>query len=186
MKRWVTTLFSIVALVTTSASMAPAVAATSSATVLASDSSPSDCGNRVTLTATVTPPGTNTYTDLVYSALFKVVAKDNAGQYGDDSSNNFFSIFDPIVEVVLTRLDAEAGPDGITLKWALQNPRAFASVTVERSEAESGPWNAIETVRHDDGNLVVAVDGSVAPGGIYFIRYVTPDLKLTQRWVIAR
>ncbi len=125
---------------------------------------------------TVTPPGTNTSTDLVCSALFKVVAKDNAGQFGDDVSNNYFSIFDPIVEVVLTRLDAEAGPDGITIKWALQNPRAFASVTVERSEAESGPWNAIETVRHDDGNLVVAVDGSVAPAKSYWYRLIGQTL----------
>jgi hypothetical protein len=102
-----------------------------------------DAANTGSFVWTVPPPGTNNTPTPVFSALFKVVAKDVSNLSGDDASDAPFSIYDFIDAVIVTQLGAEGAADGITVKWALMNRGVFATVTVERSEVEAGPWSTI-------------------------------------------
>ena len=131
-----------------------------------------DIPNTGTYTWTVTPPGTNTDGAPVYSALFKVEAKDNADQIGDDTSDAPFSIYDAAVPVVITRLDAIPLDAGIAVKWGLANRSVFTTVQVERSDAEVGPYLALAADIHEEGELTVAVDRTVEPARTYWYRLV--------------
>lgn len=121
---------------------------------------------------TVSGPGTNNDSTAVYSALFRVVARDGIGQLTSDASDAPFSIYDELTAVVVTRLDAEPLDDGIRIVWGLSNARVFASVTLERSEAEVGPWRAATADVERQGDLTVMTDHAVAAGHRYWYRLV--------------
>jgi hypothetical protein len=87
----------------------------------------------------VSPPGTNTNATPVFSALFRVRAKDTVAQVGEDQSDAPFALYDVIDAVTVTRLDATPTELGIALKWAFSMRDVFTSVAVERADAESGP-----------------------------------------------
>src|SRR6185369_13912062 len=67
-----------------------------------------DIPNSGTFVWNVTPPGTNTGVNLNYTALFRVRAKDNANQVGEDASDAAFSIFDVTVPVMLSRFETSS------------------------------------------------------------------------------
>ena len=61
---------------------------------------------------------------------------------------------------------------GITLKWGLANKGLFATVDVERSATETGPWAAVAVDRSEEGDLTVAVDKTAEAGRSYWYRLV--------------
>ena len=139
-----------------------------------------DIPNTGTFVWRVTPPGTNTDAIEVYSAYFKVVATDNSGQVGEDQSDQPFSIYDLVVPAVVTRLEAAPEEGAIALRWELAVPRLFASVDVERAEAQAGPWIAPVVERGRDGSVDVAVDRTAAAGRSYWYRLVARTTAGTQ------
>jgi len=133
-----------------------------------------DAANTGSFVWTVPPPGTNTDPIPVFSALFKVVAKDVSNLTGDDVSDAPFCLYDADLPtaVIVTQLGAEGGADDITVKWALVNRGVFATVTVERSEVEAGPWSALSAPTTEQGDLTVVVDRTAQSGRTYWYRVV--------------
>src|SRR4029078_8517529 len=116
-----------------------------------------DAANTGSFVWTVPPPGTNTDPTPVFSALFKVVAKDVSNLTGDDVSAAPFCLYDADLPpaVIVTQLPAEGAADGITVKWALVNRGVYATVTVELSEVEAGPWSGLSAPNTEQGDLQV-------------------------------
>ena len=79
---------------------------------------------------------------------------------------------EPPTATLLTRFESAVETDGIRLRWAFYNPSEFVSVSVERSERESGPWIAVATVI---GDVEEALDRSVSPGTTYYYRLSGTD-----------
>ena len=79
---------------------------------------------------------------------------------------------EPPTATLLTRFESAVETDGIRLRWAFYNPSEFVSVSVERSERESGPWIAVATVV---GDVVEALDRSVSSGTTYYYRLSGTD-----------
>ena len=119
----------------------------------------------------VPPPGTMVGSTEVFSALIRVTATDNGGEQGSDQSDGFFSIPDCVVDVSVVRLEADATDEGIAIRWTLP-PARFASLAMERAEAEAGPWSEIQAARHDEGERTVAVDATAEPAKSYWYRLV--------------
>jgi hypothetical protein len=121
---------------------------------------------------TVDPPGTNSGSVPQFTALIKIVAKDVSNVTGEDTSDDPFSIYDLVTATVVTRLDAMAGDDGITVKWALQSRGMFAEVELERSDAETGPWAVVAAAAQQQGELTIATDRTATAGHTYWYRLV--------------
>jgi hypothetical protein len=132
-----------------------------------------DIPNTGTFVWNVTPPGTNTGINPNYTALFRVRAKDNANQVGEDTSDGGFSIFDFAVPVMLSRFEtSSAQTGGIAIRWTLMTPDLFTSVAVERADAQSGPWSAIAAPQTHQGDVTVAIDPTAVAGRNYWYRLV--------------
>ncbi len=121
---------------------------------------------------TVTPPGTNSGVTPQFTAYFMVVATDPSFNQGSDASDAGFSIFDLATSVVVTRLDAETVDNGVAVKWAMAARGIFQTVSLERADAEVGPWNAVSADLKEDGDLTVATDYSALGGQTYWYRLV--------------
>jgi hypothetical protein len=131
-----------------------------------------DIPNSGTYDWTVSPPGTNSDATPVFSALLKVVAKDNADQTGEDVSNAPFAIYDLATEAIVTKLEADPTADGIAIQWALARQELVTDLTLERSEFEVGPWAPIAAERRTEGMLTIAVDHSAEAGHTYWYRLI--------------
>jgi hypothetical protein len=120
----------------------------------------------------VSLPGTNSDGNPAFTALFKVVAHDASNNVGEDASDQPFSLFDPVVAVVVVRFDAIPADEGVKVRWELTNSSAFASVTLERSEQQDGPWTMVDAPRTQESGMTVAVDRSASVGTSYWYRLV--------------
>ena len=129
---------------------------------------------------TVTAPGTNPDSVHVYSARFRVTATANLGAEGSDTSDGGFSLYDITTAVVITQLDATPVEDGVSIRWAFVNTRAFASLELQRSAAEVGPWTAVATEVSENSGVTVAVDRTAQAGQSYFYRLVGTTAGGTQ------
>jgi hypothetical protein len=118
----------------------------------------------------VTPPPTNTGPSPVFSALFKVVARDSSGNQGLDVSDGPFAIHDAVTGTTLSLLQLTPADEGIELRWRLGDPAQFTSVAIERAESAAGPWSEVALSRHDEASVTVAVDRMVESEKIYFYR----------------
>jgi hypothetical protein len=128
-----------------------------------------------------TGPGTNGGgPNPVFTALLRVTAQDAAGHPANDQSDAGFSLFDVSTPVVITRLEASTTDDGVALKWALTDRSAYTRIDVERADAEVGPWLAVATERHDEGDLTVALDRTTMAGKHYWFRLVGTTVQGTQ------
>jgi len=132
-----------------------------------------DIPNTGTYVWHVDGPSTNgTDVNHHYTALFRVTAKDNAGVTGQDQSNAPFSIYDYPVAAVITSLGAETVDLGIRIHWALASKSALASVTLERSANEAGPWATIDAAISESNGETVADDRTAQAGQTYWYRLV--------------
>jgi len=68
----------------------------------------------------------------------------------------------------LFRADVSAGV--MAVRWQFTDSDPGATVSIERSKAESGPWSAIATSLPIDRNENVFVDRDAEPGQDYFYR----------------
>ena len=154
----------------------------------------------------VVGPGTNTSPTQVYSALFRVTAKDNAGVEAADVSDAPFSIFQPGLALAANPLEPAkatlvAAPTEFALSSAWPNPSKGA-VSMNFSVAKSAhvKLNVIDAQGREISTLA---NGEFAPGryqarwdgtsdhgrvaaGVYFIRYTTPGKTLVTRVTIAQ
>jgi len=131
-----------------------------------------DASNSGSYVWMVTAPGTNTGADPAFSARIKVVAKDVSELTGEDTSDGPFSIYDIATSTVVTRLDVEPSDIGVTIRWAIADHGLFAALTLERSEAEAGPWTARTTDAQQAGELTVVTDRTAEAGRTYWYRLV--------------
>jgi hypothetical protein len=130
-----------------------------------------DIANSSTYTWVATPPGTNTGPEEVYTALIRVVAKDNANQEGTGIGPNF-SIYDLVTSTLLSMFQSQPLGDGIELRWQFGQPELISAVELERSVAASGPWTAVAAELRREGLTTVAIDRGVEPGKTYYYRLV--------------
>ena len=154
----------------------------------------------------VADPGTNVTPTQVYSALFRVTAKDNAGVEAADVSDAPFSIYKLGLALAANQLEPAkattvAAPTEFALSSAWPNPSKGA-VSMNFSVAKSAhvKLNVIDAQGRDISTLA---DGEFAPGryqvrwdgksdrgqvpaGVYFVRYITPGKTLVTRVVIAQ
>jgi hypothetical protein len=128
--------------------------------------------NSGTYTWTVTGPGTNTGPDPVFSALFRVDARDGSSNVGTDASDAPFAIYDIATATTLSMFQASAIGDAIELRWQLGDAHFFSSFALERSESEAGPWFEQSLENHEEQGVVVALDRSVEPEHTYFYRLI--------------
>jgi hypothetical protein len=121
---------------------------------------------------TVTPPGTNTGATPVFSALFKVVARDSSNNVGSDVSDSTFALHDLVTTTMLSMFQVSPVADGIELRWQIGDPSLFLSLAIERGESVTGPWVEALLDRHDEGGVTVAFDRTVEPEKTYFYQLV--------------
>jgi hypothetical protein len=100
----------------------------------------------------------------------KVVAHDAKGNTASDISNAAFAIVDVATPTVLSRFTASPVASGIELRWQFSDPGSFGAVTVERAQAQDGPWAAVVVERHDESGVSVALDRSAQGGSTYWYR----------------
>jgi hypothetical protein len=172
--------------------IAPAV----TTTTLESSPNPSECPDKVTLTATVAPTnatgevnffdggvpiGSGTLVNgvatlsipdppmgtHVYTAAYK-----GDGCRLPSPSNEVTHVHDCPTPTLLSMFRAEPLSGAIELRWQFGDPGAFTNVTVERSVSEAGPWMLVAAERHETQGVTVAVDRSVEPGRSYWYRLV--------------
>ena len=121
----------------------------------------------------VTPPGTNVDATPVYSALFKVEARDGSNNVGSDVSDSAFALHDLTTATMLSLFQASSGGDGIELRWQLGDPALFTNLTIERSESRMGPWVEVLLLeRSEEGGVTVAFDRTAEPELTYFYRLI--------------
>jgi hypothetical protein len=77
---------------------------------------------------------------------------------------------DASTEVLVALFTAEASDQGVGLRWRLGGDEEPTSVSIERSKAEQGPWQAIATERSREGDLTVDWDRGAEPGRRYWYR----------------
>jgi subtilisin family serine protease len=70
----------------------------------------------------------------------------------------------------VTRFEAAAIETGIELRWRLADRFSGAEVSVERAEAEEGPWNTVRAERRAEDGITIALDRGVRPGATYWYR----------------
>jgi len=142
----------------------------------------------------VTGPGTNPGGTPVFSARFRVVAKDVLGQEGDDASDAGFSIFAPV-----TSGDQEA-PLAFGLAPPWPNP-AGGAAHLEYTVARTSPVR-LSVLDVQGREVAVLAHGLHAPGhygvswagagrgraaaGLYFVRFETLEGVFVRRLVVAR
>ena len=121
---------------------------------------------------TVTPPGTNTGASPVFSALFRVEARDSSGNVSADVSDSPFALHDLATATLLSLFEVTGSDDGIELRWQLAAPEQFASLAVERSELASGPWLEVSVERRTEDGVTVAIDRTATADQSYVYRLV--------------
>jgi hypothetical protein len=117
-------------------------------------------------------------TDLYVDPLFCDIANDDArlrsdspligsacGQIGADSVG-----CDPTTPVLVALLAAETSDRGVGIHWRLGGDEDPASVWIERSSAEPGPWQAIVCERVNAGGFTIDWDRGAEPGQRYWYR----------------
>ncbi len=119
----------------------------------------------------VNGPGTNTSATPVFIAKIKVVAHDCAGNTGEDTSDNGFSIFDIATSALLSVFEAQAFDEGgVELRWQLAVEAQVADLGLERGDKANGPWAALAVESRVEDGVTVAVDRSAESGKSYFYR----------------
>jgi hypothetical protein len=79
--------------------------------------------------------------------------------------------YDAETAVVVTKLESFPIDGGVQLKWTLANAaQTFQSIHLERSDNETGPWQAVAADVTQDGDQTVAVDRTAAAGQSYWYR----------------
>jgi hypothetical protein len=155
-----------------------------------------DIPNTGTYSWLVTPPGTNSDSNPVYSALIRVTAKDNAAQTNADVSDAGFSIFgSPLAvngpgvptEFALGPIHPNPTHDAALLDFAL--PRA-ASVKLSVVDLQGREVSVLAHGDYAPGRYQVGWDGRSGHGtaqpGLYFVVYQSPGRKIVERLVLAR
>ena len=66
---------------------------------------------------------------------------------------------------------------GVSLHWQLQDATQIASLSVERSENEIGPWSPVMTDQLDEGGVIGTVDRGVVAGRTYWYRLEVRDRR---------
>jgi hypothetical protein len=103
------------------------------------------------------------------------VTRDSAGNAGQDVSDAPFALFDLATPTRLTFFEARSVADGIEVRWELADG-ALPAPALERATDVSGPWSAIAPRTRSEGAVMVAVDASVIPGGVYWYRLTIPGI----------
>jgi len=73
---------------------------------------------------------------------------------------------------LLSLFQARPVSDGLELRWQFGDPDRVVDAVLDRAEAATGPWAALEAERRIDGSVAVALDRDVAPGRTYWYRLV--------------
>lgn len=93
---------------------------------------------------------------------------------GESPSFNFAQLESPVVPTLLLSFRASSTDRGIELHWKFTDESLIASVGVERSDYQNGPWVAppsLELTVDPDGYQ--AIDSAVESSRTYFYRLVT-------------
>jgi hypothetical protein len=110
---------------------------------------------------------------LIPTATMRVrfVANDTLLNTSVEAAVDDFALFGFLsTPTALALFQAMSLQDGVELRWRLADPRRFAGVALERSEAATGPWQLIEASRRDDGETTIALDRTVESGRTYVYR----------------
>jgi diadenosine tetraphosphate (Ap4A) HIT family hydrolase len=78
---------------------------------------------------------------------------------------------------LVTQFKAEPVMGGVSLHWQLQDATQIASLSVERSENEIGPWSPVMTDQLDEGGVIGTVDRGVVAGRTYWYRLEVRDRR---------
>jgi hypothetical protein len=109
--------------------------------------------------------------NIVYSALFRVVARDPDGKTGRDESDAPFAIHCPPTPTTLALFRAAAMPvGGIELRWRFGDAGDLQAVNLERAELAEGPWTLVDAEQRSEGGETVALDRGVVAGQTYHYR----------------
>jgi hypothetical protein len=73
---------------------------------------------------------------------------------------------------MLSMFLAEGVEDGIRLRWQFGPDASIASVAVERSERDQGPWSPVDARLVAEGDVSTAIDRTAMAGRTYFYRLV--------------
>ncbi|HVP14233.1 MAG TPA: hypothetical protein VMS88_01740, partial [Terriglobales bacterium] len=95
-----------------------------------------------------------------------VYAGGNFTAMGGQAQSGIAAVGDISTGTLLTRFDAEVESDGVLLRWEFSRP--VHSVTVERAENESGPWNLLALEERNEEGMTVALDRTTLAGKSYW------------------
>lgn len=71
---------------------------------------------------------------------------------------------------LLALFTAEHTPNGIELRWQLNEPSRFIRVTLERSNSSLGPWEVLQTETREETGITVLLDRDIVLGRTYYYR----------------
>ena len=71
---------------------------------------------------------------------------------------------------LVSQFAVEAVEEGISLRWQFGDPSSIKSSKVERADAQTGPWAAVEAEVLTDGGMLTMVDRSVEAEHTYYYR----------------
>ena len=112
------------------------------------------------------PPSSNCF--------LKAVAHDAMDNVGSDVSDAPAAILDGPTATVLSRFDGTAVDAGIELRWRFAEPASVGEVSVERADADAGPWRVVALERRDQDGTTIGLDRAVEAGGrSYWYRLAT-------------
>lgn len=98
-------------------------------------------------------------------------AAEGVAQFGEVEDDRITTV-EPPVAALLARFEAEPVEAGVELRWQWADPQQVRSSTIERGEAESGPWAGLAVEPRDESGVLVALDGTGQSGRTYYYRLV--------------
>ena len=122
---------------------------------------------------TVTPPGTNTGASPVFSALFRVEARDSSGNVSADVSDSPFALHDLATATTSVAVRGDGGRTTAS-SCAGSSPHRSSS-RASRSNARSwrsGPWLEVSVGAAPEDGVTVAIDRTATADQSYVYRLV--------------
>ena len=96
---------------------------------------------------------------------------DDIYTFNDVQANHTIDAsFTQTVAVLDASFIAKTVDDGVELRWDFSGSMPPASVTLERSDARTGPWLLVPAELRSEDGATVALDRGVAAGATYYYR----------------
>jgi hypothetical protein len=104
------------------------------------------------------------------TVYLRVVARDAAGNEGEDLSDLPWSIVDPATPTLIALFRLDDTPEGVEVVWQAGDESAFASLAPQRSAVGAGGWTAVTGEERREGATHRVLDRDATGGRTWWYR----------------